>query len=93
MPLLRHLALRVLPFIGLLTLPFHVLAAEATFFRALNLNGPALEIDGRQADQRQDAKREMAQERHRIGLRLDSKVSLPIQPSCVITHPAVKDPC
>ena len=48
MPLLRHLALRVLPLIGLLALPFHVLAAEATFFRALNLNGPALEIDGRQ---------------------------------------------
>ena len=50
MPDLRHLTLRILMLVGLLILSSRVLAAEATFFRGINLNGPALEIDGRAWD-------------------------------------------
>jgi len=48
MPLLRHLTLRLLPIVGLLLVPGGLRAADAAFLRAVNLNGPALEIDGRQ---------------------------------------------
>ena len=39
---------RLLIVLGCILLPDRLIAVEATFLRAINLNGPALEIDGRQ---------------------------------------------
>jgi len=47
MLILRHLTLRVLLCLGWLAMPGRMLAADATFFRAVNFNGPAVEVDGR----------------------------------------------
>ncbi len=47
MLILRHLTLRVLLCFGWLAMPGRMLAADATFFRAVNFNGPAVEVDGR----------------------------------------------
>jgi hypothetical protein len=48
MPRPRQTIFHVLTWLSLAAAPGAALAESATFFRAINLNGPALEIDGRQ---------------------------------------------